>query len=173
MVPAIRTACNQFQKSCRNANRMRPGQRTVRTCSTSLMSATCSSSPKHQKKTGRPRPWQQNTMESVSTGRDTGSSKARPARLARLYRDYHYAAKTRTETVRVQSYHARAIYRHHSAGRSTRQHASVNGSFASQTGDETRLSRVSRQLSANAIRYLAVHCHARLPQFPDAILAEI
>jgi hypothetical protein len=166
----VRIAGVQLHISRRNANRMKPGQKTVKDCSSSLMSATCSSSPKHQK---TERPWQQNTMESVPTGRPgCGISEARPDRSARLYRDHRYAAEHEQKPFACD-HTIREKYRHHSAGRSTRQHASVNGSLASQTVDETRLSRVPRSLASKATGCFVIQCYARLSQFPGAILADI
>jgi hypothetical protein len=141
--PGIRIASVQFQKSRRNANRMKPGQKTVEDCSSSLMSATCSSSPKQQDVEDR------KTMATKYDGvgphrPGRGISEARPDRLARLYCDYCYAAGHEQKPFACEAcnHTMREHYRRHSAGRSTRQHASLNGSLASQTGDETHLTRV-------------------------------
>jgi hypothetical protein len=105
-----------------------------------LMSSTCSSCPKHQKTA---RPWQQNTMESVHIRRQTGSQRRGPLASAAISTTAMQQEEDTNNPNRFACNHTmQEQYRHHSAGRSTRQHASVNGGLTLQTVDETRLSRV-------------------------------
>jgi hypothetical protein len=94
-VPGIRIALVQFQKFRRNANRMRPGQTTVKKLSVIIDVFNMFVMPET--------PADSKTMATKYDGvavlthpPEDGISEARPARLARLYRRLVCSKNTRT-----------------------------------------------------------------------------